>query len=727
MWHDFIQKHPEDADAINELGTVHICAGKFEEGLNCFRRALGIRPDFISAKTNVGVALRYLNRPEEAVAQFEDVASITPDDAVACFNLGTTLHLLGRHDQALPWLERASDLSPAHAESAHELGKVLLKLNRNEEAIRAYRRAVVLGPECVAALLSLGGLLQAARQFDEASDLFQKVVDLDPNHLNGWLSLGAALIGAKRYAESLAPFRRALAIQPGSAICYSNMSLALMNLGYLEEAIDAGRKAVFIDPGSPGATFNLANMLLAAGNFREGWQAYNYRYAKRGRKWLRDEAHAAPWTGEDLAGKSILILGEQGNGDLIQFARYLPVLSDFGASVSYLAPRRLHRLFRTLAGSITLLSEIPQNSRFDFQCPLMSLPGVFENLGLPIPSKTPYLAAEGDRVAEWKRRIGDHGFRIGIVWQGNQYDGYYVRSFPLNALRPIAAIPGVRLISLQIKGGGEELENLPADMRVERLDQDFDTGEHGFLDAAAVIEVVDLIVTCDTSMAHLTGALGRPVWIALSEAPEWRWQRDRDDSPWYATARLFRQEEKGDWDSVFFRMAEALTEMLDSGSIASLNEVPILAKSPPRVEVSWGELLDKISILEIKARRMTAASSVTNVRREMAHLNAVLAGLGPLPLQVEKERLALRTTNEALWDLEDAVRACETDRRFDGHFVELARKIYAFNDERAKIKKQINNLMKSAFIEEKEYRTGNHSTKRPPAPKGGQASGGGYD
>ena len=345
------------------------------------------------------------------------------------------------------------------------------------------------------------------------------------------------------------------------------MSLALAGLGRLEEAIDACRKAIFIEPGSPVATFNMGTMLLTLGNFREGWQAYNYRYAMHGEKWLREEAHAAPWTGEALAGKSILILGEQGNGDQLQFARYLPDLNDLGASVSYLVPRKLHRLFRTLGGSITLLSEIPQNSRFDFQCPLMNLPGVFEHLGLPIPNKMPYLAAEPGRVASWKSRIGDHGFRVGIVWQGNRYDGDNVRSYPLDALRPLAAIPGVRLISLQINGGTEQLENLPPEMRVERLDPDFDTGEDGFLDAAAVIEVLDLVVTCDTSIAHLSGALGRPVWIALNEAPEWRWQRHRDDSVWYPTARLFRQEEKDDWKGLFLRMAEALAEVLGNGAI----------------------------------------------------------------------------------------------------------------------------------------------------------------
>ena len=195
---------------------------------------------------------------------------------------------------------------------------------------------------------------------------------------------------------------------------------------------------------------------------------------------------------------------------------------------------------------------------FDFQCPLMTLPGIFEQLGLPIPNAIPYLAAEPERIAKWKSRIGEQGFRVGIVWQGNCYDGDNVRSYPLAALRPLAAIPGVRLISLQRDGGTEQLAGLPADVQVEQLDRDYDSGQHGFLDAAAVLGVMDLVVSCDTSMAHLAGALGRPLWIALNEPAEWRWQRHQEDNVWYPTVRLFRQQITGDWDHVFLRMADAL-------------------------------------------------------------------------------------------------------------------------------------------------------------------------
>ena len=203
-------------------------------------------------------------------------------------------------------------------------------------------------------------------------------------------------------------------------------------------------------------------------------------------------------------------------------------------------------------------------------------------------------------------------------------------------------------------------------------------------------------------MVHLAGALGRPVWVALNEAPEWRWQRKRSDSIWYPTARLFRQQAKGDWDRVFLDMAEALAHLIQRPSNDPPSEARDVSTSP-EIHVSWGEFLDKLSILEIKAERIKQEAALANVMRELAHLNSILAGLTPLSIDARREHAALRTINEALWDLEDAVRSCETSQRFDASFVELARKIYALNDDRARTKKRINALMNSSLVEEKEH------------------------
>jgi tetratricopeptide (TPR) repeat protein len=573
VWRQFLGQHSNDAESANELGRILLDCKRYEEALQWLQRALAFRR-LIGTQLDAGIALRKLKRFQEAISFFQDILAARPDHPAACFNLGVSLHALERHEQALKWLRRALDLRPSHIESAQELGNVLRALKRSDDAIDAYRQALSLDPDCLGALLALAALQHDARRFEDGSATYQRVIELDPDSHVGWIGLGGTLLGLARYAEALTAYRRALDLQPSSAIALCNMSLALSGLGRVQEGIEACRKAIFLEPGSAIPNFNLACLLLTIGNFREGWPGYEYRYPMTGKKWACEDVHAAPWIGEPLAGKSIFILGEQGNGDQIQFARYASALCSLGASVTYMLPVRLHRLLCTLPGSIIFVSEPPKKGRYDFQCPLMSLPGQFERLGLPIPVE-PYLSAEAPRVARWKRRIGDHGFRVGIVWQGNRYpggDGF--RSYRLETLRPLAAISGVRLISLQAGEGTDQLGNLPMGLAVETLEPDYDVGDHSFLDAAAVMEAVDLVVTCDTSMAHLAGALGRPVWIALNQAPEWRWGRDRTDSVWYPTARLFRQDTRGDWDGVFVRMAHALTERLkeEAKSESAVNE-----------------------------------------------------------------------------------------------------------------------------------------------------------
>ena len=523
-----------------------------------------------------------------------------------------------------------------------------------------------------------------------------------PDKLNGWLDLGSALLDTRDHAEGAEAYRRALAIEPVSAAALCNLSLCLSGVGRFEEAIAACKSALAIEPGSATAQFNLAFTYLTLGRFDEGWLAYEYRFTGKN-KAIREDVRAAPWCGEDLNGKSILVVGEQGNGDYLQFVRYLKPLADLGASVDFLTHPRLIRVLSTLPAPVTFMSELPPGKRYDFQCHMMSLPGRFHTMGLRIPA-APYLSAEPERVQRWARRIGTEGFRIGVVWQGAVYVGRQSdRAFKLENLLPVAKVPGVRLISLQIGTGTEQLEALPKDMTVEILDPDYDTGEDGFVDAAAVMANVDLVISCDTSLVHLAGALGRPVWIALNEAPEWRWQRDRSDTDWYSSARLFRQTTRGDWDGVFHRMAEALRQPGRSLSVPTHGTNGARPPSP-QVPVSWGECIDKITILEIKARKVTSAEAADNITRELSELTAALARMAPAAPEFERRRAELRQVNETLWAIEDEIRECEAKKQFGERFVELARSVYIHNDERARIKRAINALTNSAIVEEKLYR-----------------------
>ena len=294
----------------------------------------------------------------------------------------------------------------------------------------------------------------------------------------------------------------------------------------------------------------------------------------------------------------------------------------------------------------------------------------------------------------WSRRIGSAGFKIGIVWQGNpDPEADRARSMPLSALAPLAEVAGVRLISLQKGAGEEQISSLPPSMRVETLGADFDAGPDAFVDTAAAMTSLDLIVTCDTSIAHLAGALAAPVWVALKSDAEWRWLTGRADSPWYPTMRLFRQSRRGVWGDVFDAMA------LEVAALAARRAAPAMISTP----CSLGELIDKITILRIKTERIREEEKLANVRRELALLERLAREDGPAGPSIDLLTDRLAAVNARLWDIEDAIRTCEREGDFGPRFVALARSVYGENDVRAALKRAINTLASSALVEEKSY------------------------
>jgi hypothetical protein len=343
-----------------------------------------------------------------------------------------------------------------------------------------------------------------------------------------------------------------------------------MELGRLDEALASYDRAIALNPGYDEAYNNRGMARLLLGHFAEGWADYEHRWGAKTFLGKRPEVNAPAWNGEDLRGRRILVFAEQGLGDTIQFARYLPLLAERGAKVTFLVRESLLRLLRPLRSNAELVSRIEPGAAFDFQCAMMSLPHVFGTAADTIPRRVPYLEPEADLVAHWKQKIGSDGFKIGIVWHAKSSSTAEVRrhglrrSFPLAELAPLSRISGVRFISLQKHEGLDQLLTLPAGMRVETLGDEFDNQGDAFIDSAAVMQCLDLIITADTSIAHLAGALGRPAWILLRYVPDWRWLLGRDDSPWYPTLRLFRQTTEGDWKSAVARAAEQLKPLIQS-------------------------------------------------------------------------------------------------------------------------------------------------------------------
>jgi Flp pilus assembly protein TadD len=504
------------------------------------------RSQQIDAFFRQGQQLHLAGRLTEAEPIYRQVIAAMPRHADALHALGALALQSGRPAVADTLLTQAIGLKPA-ADFQLTRANVLLALNRPGDAAQTARLVLRARPQSAEALQVLGHALCDSGQPEQAIDAYRTALRLRPALPDIRNNLGMALRQANRLEEA----EQELCQAPPEPESLVNLSSVQKERGAFTDAEATLRHALRIAPDNPVLRYNWSLLMLLLGRTPEAWDGWEQRFragAIQARPFPQPQ-----WQGDLLGNRRLLVHTEQGLGDVIQFARYLPALqaSGSGNNVVFEAPPRLIRL---LSGNPTLPPMIPAGATLppaDTVIPLLSLPA---RTNLPA-AQPPYLFAEPDRAATWKARIGAHGFRVGINWQG--FSGRFEdkgRSFPLAMFQPLAT-QGVRLISLQ-KGEGED-QIAAAGFPLETLDG-ADAGPDAFLDTAAVMANLDLIVTSDTSIAHLAGALGRPVWVALRKVPDWRWMLERADSPWYPTMRLFRQSRDGDWSPVFAAMAEAL-------------------------------------------------------------------------------------------------------------------------------------------------------------------------
>ena len=547
-----IGMNPGLASAHEHRGEALLNSGRAAEAAAAFEKAIALKPDFLEAHANRAVALRALGRRQDALAAYEKAIALKPDHAAALIGRGAVLHELGRTAEALASYDAAIAAAPQSAEAFNNRGNALTELDRFEEALQSFTRAIALNPVYAEAFSNRGHALRRMGRGNEALHEFERAIALKPDYAEAFYNRGLVLHEAERVEEALASYDRAIAFKPSYAEAFDKRGNALKDLKRLDEALAAYGQAITLKPDYHEAIDNRGRCSFLLGRLAEGWTDYESRWKKPGFLSVRPPLDAPHWKGESLANRSILVYMEQGLGDAIQFCRYLPVLAERGANVSFLLPRNLTRLIASLRAPIRFLEALGKEDRFDFQCPLMSLPHL---LKLPLAGmEAPYLSADGERAADWRARLGADGFKIGICWQANPLGGG--RSFPLASLFPLSQIARVRLISLQKNFGLGQLDTRPNGMQVETLGADYDAGD--FLETAGVVESLNMVVTCDTSIAHLAGALGRPVWTALKYVPDWRWMLERGDSPWYPTMRLFRQKTPNDWAPVFAEICEAL-------------------------------------------------------------------------------------------------------------------------------------------------------------------------
>jgi tetratricopeptide (TPR) repeat protein len=559
LYFQVLEVDPSNFIACHLLGVVRHQQGRNAEALTLIGAALKIKPDSAEALSNCGFVLKSLGRFKEALASYDRAVAIKGDFAEAWNNRGIVLLSLERFDDALQSCDKAIAIRANYAEAWNNRGLALRKLKRFGGAVSSYNKALAIMPDFPEALNNRGVTLLDLDNFEDALASFDKALAIKPEFADALNNRGAVLQDQMRFEEALTCYNRALSIQPDFADALNNRGASLQNLKRFEEALESFDHAIAVAPGHMQAHLNKGLCALLMERFDVGWRFFERR--EKGPASVRSRTYPQPlWTGaDDIDGKVLFLYAEEGLGDTIQFCRYAPLAQARGAKVILSVQDVLVRLLKTGYPAMEVVGSQAKPRHIDFHNPLLSMPLAFGTDRNSIPATAAYLRAEPDRVRTWANRIGGGGFRVGISWQGNKrVTANVARSFPLRYLERLSEIPNVRLISLQKNAGVEQLLDLPSSMKVETFGKEFDDGRDAFIDTAAIMENLDLIITSDTAVAHLAGALGRPVWVALKYVPDWRWFLDRSDSPWYPTMRLFRQTSIGDWEGVFVEMQTQL-------------------------------------------------------------------------------------------------------------------------------------------------------------------------
>jgi tetratricopeptide (TPR) repeat protein len=549
-----VAARPDYAEALCNRGVVLQELGRFADALESYDRALAVRPNFAEALSNRGNALKAVNRLEDALQSYDQALAFRPNYVEVLYNRGNTLKELKRLDDAVQSYDRAISSCPHYAEAFSNRGAVLEELGRLEDALKSYDRAVALRADFAEALSNRGNALKALGQFEEALASYDRALARHPEHVEVLYNRGVTLQELQRFAEAVDNYDRALAVRPHHAEALSNRGVALQELRRFADALQSYDLALAARPDYAEARWNKALLLLLNGSFADGWLGYESR--RRMANWDARSFDGTEWSGEELTGKRFLLYAEQGFGDTIQFARYAPFAAARGARVMLEVQPPLKSLLAGLHGVEVVLAKGDPLPPCDLHCPLLSLPLLFGTTNETIPANVPYIDIGADRSDGWRRPLPRDAAVIGLVWSGNPKSNKdRQRSIPFEKFAPLLEIPGVQFVSLQKDVRPADARALGEQRRVIDLGRDL----KDFSDTAAVISQLDMVVTVDTAVAHLAGAMGKPVWILLPCVPDFRWLLDCTESPWYPSARLFRKSKGGDWDEVISQVGSELT------------------------------------------------------------------------------------------------------------------------------------------------------------------------
>ncbi len=554
---------PDHFDTIHLIAIIQSQRGLHLQALANYDKALSIRPDHAKALHNRGLSLHQLRNFEQALASYNKALAIPPAYAEAMYSRGTTLKELKRYDEALESYDGALVIQPNNADAHINRGNVLKALKRFDEALASYDRALASRPNYVEALSNRGLVLHETKSFEQALKCYDQALAVQPDHAEVLYNCGNTLRELNRFEEALAYYDKALASRPDFAGALFNRGLTLHDLGRFEEALLDYSQASAAKPDLVDVHFNEAICRLLIGDFDRGWEKYEWRWQSNQTGATKRNFVQPMWLGhDDIADKTILLHTEQGFGDTIQFCRYVRLVAEKTPNVFLEVQPPLKRLLSGVKGARIVLARGEPLPHFDMHCPLLSLPRVFATRLETIPADEPYLSASTTHSKKWGLKLlKSRSIRVGINWAGNpNFRGDPNRSIGLSPMLPLLSCHGVKFFSIQKDLRVGDLEVLRDNPHITHLGEQIET----FEDTAAIISSLDLVISSDTSVAHLAGALGKPVWILLQYVPDWRWLLEREDSPWYRTARLFRQDETRAWGGVIARVRDALRNFVES-------------------------------------------------------------------------------------------------------------------------------------------------------------------
>ena len=555
-----ISLKPDYAEAYNNLANSLNDLGRFEEALKYINKSILLKPNYFLAFNNLGVSLSGQGKLDDAAIAFKKVLLLNPNYADAYNNLGNVLKAQDKLDDAIGAYRNAILINPDYAFSYNSIGEILMDQGKFQDAIDEFKNALLADPSYLEAYNNKGIALGHQNKFQEAINVFKKAIILKPDNAEAFNNLGKVLDDQGKQDQAINAFKSAVSINPAYAQAYSNMGVTIKNLGNLEEAMEMYNKAILLKPDFAEALYNLSYPYNLKGDLQKGLELYEWRL-KKDRFAARIPREHLVWDGKkSILDKKFFVYEEQGLGDIIQFCRYLPLLKQKGAKVIFKVKPKMHTLLRTLDEDIAFVDRDPDDKSIDFETPLMSLPYLFKTNLHTIPSISSYLSADHNKIMLWNKRLTKNCFKVGICWQGSKAKIDFGRSFPLNLFEDISKLINVELISLHKGEGEKQIDDINFDLTV--LDNDFDNGEDAFIDTAAVMANCDLIITSDTAIAHLAGALGCPTWVVLKKIPDWRWMLDRNDSPWYPNMKLYRQKERDNWEEVFETIKKDLQTLI---------------------------------------------------------------------------------------------------------------------------------------------------------------------